>query len=161
MSAKVEDKSLDEIIKADRQKKIKKSGSGSRDHRGNKNESKDRRKGDRDGNRDKDRDRDHKPRNFNGRPREGFNRNRADAQAKENSAAILVLNMPAQVKVDEVNTLFAQFGNIEKINLYWIPERRRSCNAKIFFTEKASAEKALNELNNAELDNHQLKIKFD
>ena len=161
MSAKVEEKSLDEIIKADRQKKIKKSGAESRDHRDSKKNSRDRDRGDRPKNRDSKRDRDRNPDRFQGRQREGPNRNRSDAQAKEDSSAILVLNMPAQVKVDEVNTLFAQFGKIEKINLYWIPERRRSCNAKIFFSDKASAEKALNELNNAELDNHVLKIKFN
>ena len=72
--------------------------------------------------------------------------------------AILALNMPASIKVEEASILFGQYGKIEKINIYWISDRVNSCNVKVFYHNEESCKSAVDSLNEAELDNHKLKV---
>ena len=80
---------------------------------------------------------------------------------KEEEPSVLALNIPASVKVEEMNTLFSQYGSIKKINIYWIPERLKSCNVKVFYTNKENCEEAVKSLNEAELDGRTLKVIFN
>ncbi len=148
MSAKIEEKSLDEYIKADRSKKIKKTFNNSppQPHKKHFKDSKPFQKNE--SNEDK---------KF---PHPKGNKHETTAPSETNPA-IFVSNLPSQINVDEVKTLFAQFGKIEKINLFWNFHRAKTCGAKIFYFDKNNCQKALNELNGAELDGQTLQIKFN
>ena len=90
----------------------------------------------------------------------GQNIKRKHEKNCDQSAVIVAINLPVHVRVGEINTLFCQFGIIEKFNVYWVHEKGLCFNAKIFFKEREAAEKAFKELDGANLDGHILKIQF-
>ena len=177
MSDKAEDRSLEDIIKSKKKSSELRSNrydrSDSRDrqrrHRDNRSNkqrnyerddrSDNRRKNERHSNRDRDRER----RSFDrdepdNKIQKPMSENKRYKKDPKEGPAILALNMPASIKVEEASILFGQYGEIEKINIYWISDRVNSCNVKVFYRKEESCKSAVDSLNEAELDNHKLKV---
>ena len=80
---------------------------------------------------------------------------------KNKEHALLVFNLPHSIKIEELQTLFKQFGAIEKINPYWIPQLKNSFNAKAFYKTEEECQKAIQFFQGAELDGNVLKAKLN
>ena len=104
MSAQSPDKSLDDYIKANRSKRIKKPALSSKDH-SNPHQKQHRP----DGQRSNDEKRPFERKPFD----ESKKRLQNTGPQKQEGPSVLVLNLPSQIKVEEANTLFSQFGKIE------------------------------------------------
>ena len=93
--------------------------------------------------------------NFSGEKKGNFK----SGDQSESHPSLLVLNLPSHIKVNELEILFKTFGQIMKINTYWVPKLGKNFNAKIFFSSEESVNKAGDAYEGAELDGHILKVK--
>ena len=80
---------------------------------------------------------------------------------KNEEKAVIVFNLPHSIKMEELQTLFKQFGRIDKINSYWIPKLNKSFNAKVFYKTDEECQKALEFFQDAELDGNILQAKLN
>lgn len=66
---------------------------------------------------------------------------------KEKEPSILVFNFPLDVSIGDIKTLFGEYGEISKINQYWIPWKMKTQNIKVFYKTKEECKKARDTLN--------------
>ena len=84
-----------------------------------------------------------------------------ERQSTNKEHALLVFNIPHSINIEELQTLFKQFGAIEKINSYWIPQLKNSFNAKAFYKTEEECQKAIEFFQGAELDGNILRAKLN
>lgn len=78
----------------------------------------------------------------------------------EKEYSVLVFNLNFSTKIEELKELFTPFGEVEKINAYWIPQLKDSFNAKVFYKSKEDCQKAHEFFQGAELDGKTLRAKL-
>lgn len=139
----IENKTLDDYIKS--QKKLHRSNDRShREHKGNRQPVK------RESSKSQ---RDNKEYRQHKIEKRGPKRN------PEDNPSVIVFNLPIKTTVSEIYELLSDFGQILKVNMYWVPEMTETVNAKVFFAEEDSCDAAIDKLNDAKLDGLVLKLK--
>lgn len=73
-----------------------------------------------------------------------------------NLSSVQVFNLPANISMNDVQVLFSNCGEIDKINTYWIPKLGNKFNARIFYKSLEGAKKAVEVYHQAKLDNQTL-----
>ncbi|ORX97331.1 hypothetical protein K493DRAFT_336601 [Basidiobolus meristosporus CBS 931.73] len=73
-------------------------------------------------------------------------------------ATILISNLDRGASAQDIQAIFSQFGEIRKCTLLYDQNSRPTGNAEIIYSLKASAQKAINKLNNVIADGRTLSI---
>ena len=85
---------------------------------------------------------------------------RHSSKAPENSISVFNLNL--KISLEEMIELFSVYGVVNGVNTYWTKVLLKgTINVKVIYDSKASCEKARDNLNEAELDGFNLKIRIN
>lgn len=75
--------------------------------------------------------------------------------------SVQVSNLPAGITMADVRTLFATCGSIARINTYWTPEIGDRFNARVCYNEVEVARKAVEVYHQAKLDGQTLSVRLN
>jgi RNA recognition motif-containing protein len=75
--------------------------------------------------------------------------------------SMLIFNLSPELNFQELMELFKSFGEVVRVRSYFIPWKMKTFNCKVWYRDSLNCAKAVEQLNQAELDGQTLKVIFN